>query len=79
MKKVLTYSVQYAIIITESELIKMSRNYKKENEWKKNKYTTIRADIDKQLGDDLKERLKSNKKTIASWITENAKHYLEKK
>ena len=57
----------------------MSRNYKKENEWKKNKYTTIRADIDKQLGDDLKERLKSNKKTIASWITENAKHYLEKK
>ena len=57
----------------------MSRNYKKENEWKKNKYTTIRADIDKQLGDDLKERLKSNKKTIASWITENAKYYLEKK
>lgn len=56
----------------------MSRNYKKENEWKKNKYTTIRADIDKKLGDDLKERLKSNKKTIASWITENAKQYLEK-
>ena len=56
----------------------MSRNYKKENEWKKNKYTTIRADIDKQLGDDLKERLKSDKKTIANWITENAKQYLEK-
>ena len=56
----------------------MSRNYKKENEWKKTKYTTIRADIDKQLGDDLKERLKSDKKTIANWITENAKQYLEK-
>lgn len=56
----------------------MSRDYKKENEWKKKKYTTIRADIDKELGDELKNKLKKEERTIAGWITENAQKYLKK-
>ena len=56
----------------------MSRNYKKENEWKKNKYEEVRANIDKELGVQLKEILKNEGKTVAQWITENAKKYVEK-
>lgn len=55
------------------------RNYKKENEWKKNKYEEVRGNIDKELGMQLKETLKNQGKSIAEWITENAKKYLEKK
>lgn len=56
----------------------MSRNIKKEKEWAKTKYTRILGDIDKKLGDELKSKLKSEGKSIASWITDNAKKYLEK-
>jgi len=56
----------------------MSRNYKKENEWKKNKYEEVREKIDKELGIQLKELLKKQGKSIAEWITENAKEYIEK-
>ena len=56
----------------------MSRNYKKENEWKKNKYEEVRGNIDKELGMQLKETLKTQGKSIAEWITENAKEYIEK-
>jgi len=56
----------------------MSRNYKKENEWKKNKYEEVRGNIDKELGIQLKELLKKQGKSIAEWITENAKEYIEK-
>lgn len=57
----------------------MSRNTKKEYEWAKKKYVRILGDIDKELGEELKEKLKKENKSIASWITENAKKYLEKK
>ena len=50
----------------------MSRNYKKENEWKKNKYEEVRANIDKDSGIKLKQKLKREGKTIAEWISENA-------
>ena len=56
----------------------MKRNTKKEYEWSKQKYTRILGDIDKELGEELKEKLKSENKSIASWITENAKKYLKK-
>ena len=56
----------------------MARNYKKESEWAKQKYTRILADVDKELGDELKQKLKNEGKSIASWITENAKKYLKK-
>ena len=50
----------------------MSRDYKKEREWQ------FRANIDKELGAALREKLKKEGKTIASWVTENAKKYLDK-
>ena len=36
----------------------MARDIKKEKEWAKAKYTRILGDIDKELGDELKEKLK---------------------
>lgn len=57
----------------------MSRNYQKENEWAKNKYTRILGDIDKDIGNKLKAKLKEENKSIAKWIEENAINYLNKK
>ena len=56
----------------------MSRNYEKEREWQLKKYDQIRANIDKELGTELRKKLKSDGKSIASWVTENAKKYLKK-
>ncbi len=55
----------------------MGRNIKKEKEWAKTKYTRILADVDKDLAAQLKLKLANEKKSIASWISENAKKYLE--
>ena len=57
----------------------MARNYKKEREWKIKKYDEIRANIDKELGTLLREKLKKENITIASCITTNAKKYSAKK
>lgn len=56
----------------------MSRNYQKEREWQLKKYDQIRANIDKDLGTELREKLKEDGKSVASWVTENAKKYLKK-
>ena len=56
----------------------MARDIKKEKEWAKTKYTRILGDIDKELGDELKDKLKKEGKSIAGWITDNAKKYLNK-
>lgn len=56
----------------------MARNLNKEYEWSKNKYERVLANIDKELGVALKAKLKAENKTIACWITDNAKKYLEK-
>lgn len=60
-------------------MIKLSRNYEKERGWAKQKYVRILGDIDKELGEELKKKLKEDNKSIASWITENAKKYLKQK
>ena len=60
-------------------MVKLSRNIKKEYQWSKTKYTRILGDIDKELGENLKKKLKEENKSIASWITDNAKRYLKKK
>lgn len=57
----------------------MSRNYEKEKEWAKNKYSRVLADIDKELAENLKAQLKKENKSIASWITNCAKEYINKK
>lgn len=56
----------------------MARNYENEKSWLKEKYTRIDARIDKDLGLQLKEKLKSENKSLATWITENARKYLKK-
>ena len=56
----------------------MARNLEKEAEWLKEKYIRIDARIDKSLGTALKDKLKTENKSIASWITECEKKYLEK-
>jgi len=57
----------------------MSRNIKKEKEWAKTKYIRILGDIDKELGEELKKQLSLDGISIASWITDNAKRYLNEK
>ena len=59
-------------------MVKLSRNIKKEYQWSKTKYTRILGDIDKELGENLKKKLKEENKSIASWITDNANKYLNK-
>lgn len=54
------------------------RNYKKENEWAKQKYEHISCSIDKKIGQNLKAKLKKQNKSMANWITENAKILIEK-
>lgn len=56
----------------------MARNLNKEDVWAKQKYERIDARIDKELGIELKEKLREDGKSIASWITECAKKYLKK-
>ena len=57
----------------------MSRNYQKENEWKKNKYKEIRANIDREMGLKLQEKLKAEGRTVADWMKENVEKYLREK
>ena len=54
------------------------RNYKKEVIWLNNKYERINARIDKNLGVELKKKLKSENISISSWITNKAIEYLKK-
>ena len=56
----------------------MARNLEKEDIWSKEKYERINARIEKKLGLELKKELKKENKSIASWITDNAKKYLKK-
>lgn len=57
----------------------MKRNYENEIKWRKEKYCEIRGFIDKKLAIELKETLKKDKISIASWISQNAKNYLERR
>lgn len=52
------------------------RNYQNEINWRKQKYIEIRAYIDKNLAEKLKQKLEKNQKSLASWITEKASEYL---
>lgn len=54
------------------------RDYKNEIKWRKNHYEEIRAYIEKNLGQKLKQKLKENNQTITNWITENAREYLDR-
>ena len=53
------------------------RNYQKEQEWRKQRYDLIRAYIPKELGIQLRVKLKKENKSIANWISENIRKYLK--
>ena len=56
----------------------MSRNFKKENEWRKNKYKRYVVDIEKDLAEEFSEKLKNDGKPYSIWVKENIKKYLKK-
>ena len=53
------------------------RNYRNERQWRMTKYSEVRAYIDKDLGLELRRKLKKENKTITGWVRENAQKYLE--
>lgn len=55
----------------------MARDYQKEMQWQREKYTRVECFIDKKLGEELKAKLKKEHKTMISWVTENAEEYLK--
>lgn len=56
----------------------MGRNYRNESEWQKQKYTLVKAYIDKDQGEKLKAKLKKEGRTMADWIKECTADYLHK-
>lgn len=54
------------------------RDTKKEYSKSKEIYEPIFARVDKSIGVELKKTLEKENKSLASWITENAKRYLNK-
>ena len=52
------------------------RNYQKELNWRKQKYFEIHTFIERDLGENLKQKLEKNNQTMANWITEKAREYL---
>ncbi len=54
----------------------MARNYKKENEWQKNRYELISGRIEKETGKKLRIKLKKENLSVAKWIFQNATKYL---
>lgn len=54
------------------------RDFKKETEWRKNKYKRLVADVDKDIANKFQEQLKKDNIKFSDWIKENIKNYLEK-
>lgn len=55
----------------------MTRDLKKENEWRKNKYKRFVVDIDKKTSEKFTEALKSSGKTYSCWVKENIEIFLK--
>ena len=56
----------------------MSRNLKKESEWRKNKYKRFVVDIEKDLAEDFLDKLEKEGKAYSIWVRENIQKYLKK-
>lgn len=56
----------------------MARNYEKEAEWAKNKYSRIYIKFDKELGEKFKAKVKENGETINQVIKEFVEEYINK-
>ena len=56
----------------------MSRDLKKESEWRKKKYKRYVVDVEKDLAEEFSKKLEKEGKPYSSWIKENIKKYLKK-
>lgn len=56
----------------------MSRNLKKESEWRKKKYKRYVVDIEKELAEEFSNKLQKDGKAYSAWVRENIKKYLKK-
>ncbi len=55
----------------------MSRNYRKEAEWQKQKYKRIELRVDKKLGEEFIDLLESKGISRNDWGTEQIKRFLK--
>ena len=56
----------------------MSRNLKKETEWRKTKYKRFVVDVDKDIAEQFQERLKEENTTYSEWVKVHIEKYLKK-
>lgn len=56
----------------------MSRNIKKETEWRKNKYKRFVVDVDKEIAEQFQEKLKSENIIYSDWVKSHIEKYLKK-
>lgn len=55
----------------------MSRNIKKETEWRKTKYKRFVVDVDKEIAEQFQEKLKNENITYSDWVKLHIKKFLE--
>ncbi len=56
----------------------MSRDLKKESEWRKKKYKRYVVDVERKLAEEFSAKLEKDGKAYSSWAKENIKKYLKK-
>lgn len=56
----------------------MTRDLKKENEWRKNKYKRFVVDVDKNTAEKFQEKLQKDEITYSEWVKEHIEKYLKK-
>ena len=56
----------------------MSRDLKKENEWRKQKYKRFVVDVDIDTAREFQEKLKENNLTYSEFVKEKIKKFLKK-
>lgn len=56
----------------------MTRDFKKENEWRKNKYKRFVVDVDKNTAERFQEKLQKSGITYSEWVKEHIEKYLKK-
>lgn len=56
----------------------MGRNYEKEAKWAKDKYYRIHVALRKEKGEEFKEKLEKENKSVSDFINEKIDEYLKK-
>ena len=56
----------------------MARDFKKETEWRKNKYKRLVVDVDKEVAEAFLNMLQKEQKKYSEWVKEKIESYLKK-